>query len=200
MGAWLELVRSSRIQHRESARDAGIAELLPRKPTIDRIRMDIVSAVPNGMGCDDARGDSIFSTRYPLRLSSSSSLKARSMSFHSYATTRTLSFSNSRRKPFDDGRVRRALKLCNSAVDTLHMSECAQQSEGKSSAVLSGPLHWAFDSYCSEPTRTTLLAPLHYSTLRKLLPFERTPKPMAPGRIHFTAWFPQTLLCGNGWR
>jgi len=155
------------------------------KPTIDRIVWTSYPAVRTAWAAM-MRGEIDFLYEVPPEavefIESESSVNVFSF-LRNYAY---LVIFNSRRKPFDDGRVRRAL---NYAIRRDTLIERALSNRGQ---VVSGPvwpLHWAFDptvaNYSYDPARATALL-----DAAQIAPFERTPKPMAPGRIHFTCLVP----------
>ena len=97
---------------------------------------------------------------------------------------------NSRRKPFDDWQVRRAL---NYAINRDRLITRALNERGQSASTPLWPLHWAYDSsvpsYSFDPARASAL--LNAANIREMDSTQRSDR--APGRFHFTCLVPENF-------
>ena len=96
---------------------------------------------------------------------------------------------NSRKKPFDDWQVRRAL---NYAIDRERLITRALNRRGQTASSPLWPLHWAYDStvpsYSYDPSRAIALL-----NAARIPQAPTGPTDGAPGRLHFTCLVPDNF-------
>jgi peptide/nickel transport system substrate-binding protein len=158
------------------------------KPTIDRVIWKSYPAVRTAWAAM-MRGEIDFLYEVPPEavefIQSETSVKLFSF-LRSYAY---LVVFNSRKKPFDDGQVRRAL---NYAINRERLIARAFNNRGQTASGPVWPLHWAYDStvpsYSYDPSKA--IAMLDAARISQA-PIEMTDR--APGRFHFTCLVPDNF-------